>query len=923
MKKIVLLMCAAIAAVTMLSCSVTEDLEPDEIPDFENQPELLSVEVEYNVPELETKSREYSHSEYEEWESRIEWFHYYVYDSEGMLAEHGEFMAGEEARINMLLVRNASYTMYAIANGNQISPVPVNEKEIVNSVYENESSGGLNSEVENAPRLLMTSSAQMEANGDGYKVKLYFRRMTARIGLSFDTSALNENVSLEIGEVSIVNIPSQVYYFKKNAPADESECRGSAYSVVPSGLDDKMVFYCYENVQGELLPDNTSQMTKFFPESSRYNDLCTYICVKGKYSSPRKRGEIMYRLYPGRNASDFSLERNSIYDVKLKFSADGGVDEVSWRVVTDGLETLTSAVEVRMDDNELNENEKVPFLALVSPDDASSKHLKWNISQSGIAGFYTADGKKELSLSQINEIDDNRGPFLICGLYSGTAVLSAESTDGTLRRGSTEFSVNLEPYPYRIKFDESLVPLWYLNDDDYEVRHVAFSELDMPAGQMPDIRVLSGDDCVEILSVDRNGVVVRATGTGQAVIGTQMGLAIAECAFTVSELGISLDEENISLAAGFVTDMKYSITPPHASSMGVTQTYCDGLSTTFTGESGRISSHAGKSSIKIQANYLNNNCLAENQGRIRAYVKGHSVYDECSYTIVQAMRLLQNEQLCMMNYYNGTQYTDKLIDCPADAALSISWFKDCSTSGTSGSATVPVYAPSSSELLWNRNECRFSYPSPGTSLNGHYRVNFRLDGDFSGVKYIKPDGAVGTENEFIEDCASANVDLKFAEMVYIISYMKSDSRNSISRNRYSYVDELIVRCVKHFRSNIDNSLFSDLSFDYSYDGRQFHYSGEGDSHTEYYIDYDITFVKDSEYPYIELSSADGRYYNSSFKYTGSNAPARHFDGTRLSVPSMTNVANHKGFWYRYVQKNSGLSGFCKDVDWQVLYRNLF
>lgn len=923
MKQIMLLICAAISAVTMLSCSASEEMELNDIPDSGNPQNMVSVEIEFNVPQLDTKSRTYGHSEFIAEEDRINWFRYYVYDSKGMLSGYGKCGSSAETRVSMHLNSNAEYTMYAIANGPEISPVPATENDILNSAYQNESLGGLNSEVEDCPRLMMTAIAALEANDDGYKVRLDFRRMTARIGLSFDTSALNNDVSLEIKEVSVVNIPSQVYYFKENAPVEGLKCLSSACSVVPSGLDDKVVFYCYENVQGELLPGNSSQMTKFFPESSRYNELCTYICVKGTYSSPRKRGEIIYRLYPGRDASDFSLERNSVYDVNIKFSAEGGVDEVSWRVVTDGLETLTTGVEVRMDDYELNENEKVPFMAVVSPEDASRKHLNWQISEPGIAGFCTADGKEKLSLSQINAIDDNRGPFLIYGLCNGSAVLSAESTDGTLKKGSAEFTVNLEPYPYRIEFDESFVPLWYLNDNEYEVRYVAFSKLDMPAGQVPDIRLLSGADCVEILSVDRNGVSVRAKGLGRAVIGSRMGMAIAECAFTVSELGISLDTDNMLLAAGFGADVKYLITPAHASSMGVTLAYCDGSSSSFTSESNRVECVAANASINVKANYLNCRDLSENQGRIRAYVNGHSACDECSYSICQPMKRLQEEQLCLMNYRNGTQYTASLIDCPADVPLSMSWFRDYSLSGTDGEATTPVSAPASSEILWDREMCRFSYPSPGTGINGHYKVHFSLDGDFSHVNYVKADGTPGTVQEFIAECASASVDLKFAEMVYIISYMKSDSRNSMSKDGYRYIDELIVRCVKHYRSNIDNSLFSDLSFDYSYDGKQFHYSGEGDSHTEYYIDYDITFVKDSEYPYIELSSADGIYYNTSFKYTGSNAPAKHFDGTRLSVPSMTNIANHKGFWYRYVQKNSGLSGFCKEIDWQILYSNLF
>lgn len=923
MKRIMFFVYALAACVVLLSCSVPEELEFEEVSDNGNPAAPVSVEVEFNAPGLATKSSEYEHSAYRNVEDFITHFHYYVYDSKGFLVESGNCSSGSKVTIDMSIALGSKYTMYAIANGKEISPVPASEDGIRNLLYTNGSSGGLNSEVEGSPRLIMTASAPFESTDTGYKVKLDFRRMTARIGLSFDVSKLNPDVSLEILEASIVNIPSQVYYFKTNTPDETMKCQSSAYSLAPAGPDDRMVFYCYENVQGNLLPNNDSQMHKFFPLSSKYNDLCTYICVKGRYSSPRKRGEIIYRLYPGKNASDFSVERNSVYDVILKFSAEGGVDEVSWRVVTDGLETLATGISLEIDKTELGENEMVPFKAILHPDDVSSKHLLWNISEPGIAGFSTADGKTMLSLAQLNEMDDNRGPFKIYGLANGSALLSAQTTDGTLKSASARISVNLAPYPYEIAFAESSVPLWYLNNDEFEMRSIAFSKMNAPQGQVPDVKILSGEDCIEIVSVNRNEVVVKSKGTGRAVIGAAMGMSIAECSLTVSKLGIQLDTDNLDLKAGYAQDVKYSISPDHASAMGVNLYYCDGRSSTYSATSERLSTQLSNSKLNVRADYLNNYDLSENHGRIKVQIKGHSAYDECSYTIELPMKVLQNEQLCLMNYYNGTQYTAKLFDCPTQASLSMSWFRDYSSSGTDGSASSSVSAPASSELFWNREECRFSYPSPGTSLNGHYRANVILDGDFSKVRYIKANGALGTENDFISECASADIDFKFAEMVYIISYVKSDSRNSVSKNRYIYVDELIIRCVKHYRSNIDSSLFSDLSFDYTYDGKKFHYSGAGDSHTEYYVDYDITFTKDREYPYIEYNSSDGRYYNSSFIYSGSNAPARHFDGTKLSVPAMNNIGNHKGFWYKYMQKNSGLSGFCKDIDWQILYKNLF
>lgn len=102
--------------------------------------------------------------------------------------------------------------------------------------------------------------------------------------------------------------------------------------------DTTLVFYVPENVQGKLLPLNVDPFGKVDEEISNldgksYTDLCTYL----EFNARRENtlgysGGVMYRYYLGAdNTSDFSLVRNSRYDLTLDFTEDGFFAK-SWKV---------------------------------------------------------------------------------------------------------------------------------------------------------------------------------------------------------------------------------------------------------------------------------------------------------------------------------------------------------------------------------------------------------------------------------------------------------------------------------------------------------------------------------------------------------------------------------------------------------------
>ena len=104
--------------------------------------------------------------------------------------------------------------------------------------------------------------------------------------------------------------------------------------------DTTVVLYVPENIQGQLLPDNQDPFEKTADKLSEledkgYDALCTYLELN--VNKPSKGdgfgGDIMYRCYLGEdNVSDFSIVRNSCYDVAISLT-DRGFHLDNWKVV--------------------------------------------------------------------------------------------------------------------------------------------------------------------------------------------------------------------------------------------------------------------------------------------------------------------------------------------------------------------------------------------------------------------------------------------------------------------------------------------------------------------------------------------------------------------------------------------------------------
>ena len=163
---------------------------------------------------------------------------------------------------------------------------------------------------------------------------LYLRQANRRM-LPFSTGGSAAATILDIMDISDYNPDLQDWdaYVGTLKPSDVGP--GLGYI-----LDTTIVLYIPENIQGILLPGNHDPFEKVGERISdidgmSYEELCTYIEFNA-YKPNRGEGysgDITYRCYLGEdNVSDFSIRRNSVYDLIMDFT-DQGFNLDTWKVV--------------------------------------------------------------------------------------------------------------------------------------------------------------------------------------------------------------------------------------------------------------------------------------------------------------------------------------------------------------------------------------------------------------------------------------------------------------------------------------------------------------------------------------------------------------------------------------------------------------
>ena len=172
------------------------------------------------------------------------------------------------------------------------------------------------------------------------------KRLVGQYDIRMRTSA--DDAVYIVKDVRVLNCAKDVYPFGSDTkatvftgagPEGEAECGDylTESDVEKLNSGETVPLYFLENLQGVLLPDNTDRRQKV-PSSLELvekgiADHCTYIEITADISTPAaKYTDGKYRFYLGQDQyTDFSIKRNTLYDVTLDFTQNM-VSEEDWRI---------------------------------------------------------------------------------------------------------------------------------------------------------------------------------------------------------------------------------------------------------------------------------------------------------------------------------------------------------------------------------------------------------------------------------------------------------------------------------------------------------------------------------------------------------------------------------------------------------------
>ena len=286
------------------------------------------------------------------------------YDSEGRLV-NTIFHERTEAKMALYISGTGICNVYVVANmGNMTSSFPDEESGLENMVY---TLGSY--DVVAARGIPMCGSLKGCTYEGGKVVTIPMERLFAKLRTRILHTGLTGSSPTSVSAYTLCN--KSIYVRQANRRLRPFSQSGSAAETIEDvmnksdynpdladkdayegslksqywgpGLgyfqDTTVVLYVPENVQGVLLPANADPFAKTADNISdiggkAYDALCTYLEFTA--NKPGKGdgygGDITYRCYLGKdNVSDFSIRRNTRYDLTMNFTDEGFLLD-SWKV---------------------------------------------------------------------------------------------------------------------------------------------------------------------------------------------------------------------------------------------------------------------------------------------------------------------------------------------------------------------------------------------------------------------------------------------------------------------------------------------------------------------------------------------------------------------------------------------------------------
>ncbi len=254
------------------------------------------------------------------------------------------------------------YRIYAVVNYD-LSSFSGNEAELKNiKLAWNASDISANNAMfgfftDNSTGIIPEEAPVIAINKNSSSLHAWVKRAASKVTVSYDASALNDNIYIYLKSVQILDIPTSCALGNSNTPASSSELIHEGEKLVYSSSDNKddwpfitkgnpvykyngghtetaQAMYFFENNQG------TGTKHGYHPNDASWDKdqktYGTYIEVKGYYvnrtENNSSQGPIIYRFMLGKDVTaDFNAERNNHYKVTLKFRNDA--NDPDWHIV--------------------------------------------------------------------------------------------------------------------------------------------------------------------------------------------------------------------------------------------------------------------------------------------------------------------------------------------------------------------------------------------------------------------------------------------------------------------------------------------------------------------------------------------------------------------------------------------------------------
>lgn len=170
--------------------------------------------------------------------------------------------------------------------------------------------------------------------------------MMAKVSICIDRTRLGKNVKFNVKSVQVGGCPKSACLFSQSKVSGGNDVFASGYCKSYGEADDlnidrsggvsrEVSVYMLENMQGRLLPEAKTEKDKVLDMADAVAGLCSYIEIQAEYRSDSLYtgpGEYLkYRFYLGDSPSDFDVQRNCHYHIRVSPSGSG-LEEDSWRI---------------------------------------------------------------------------------------------------------------------------------------------------------------------------------------------------------------------------------------------------------------------------------------------------------------------------------------------------------------------------------------------------------------------------------------------------------------------------------------------------------------------------------------------------------------------------------------------------------------